>query len=65
MEKLKVGDTVRLINGLTVGETYDEFTFREKMKFENEKVVEEMANYSCRIGIYYYPFSIIERVEPC
>lgn len=63
-EKFKVGDTVRLITGLVVGEMYDGYTFFEGMKF-TEGIVGEVTDISCLIGIFYYPFSILERVDPC
>lgn len=65
MEKLKVGDTVRLKEGLVVGEVYDKYEMLRGMNFSGTKTILEVTEFSCLIGIFYYPFSIIERVEPC
>lgn len=65
MEKLKVGDTVRLKEGLVVGKTYDHLELLESMVFTTPKQVLSVRTFSYLIGMYYYPFSIIERVESC
>lgn len=65
MEKLKVGDTVRLKEGLVVGEVYDKYEMFRGMNFSGTETILEVTHVSYLIGIFYYPFSIIERVEPC
>lgn len=61
MENLKVGDTVRLKDGLIIGEVYDGFELSEGMLF-NERIIQGVTDISYLIRPYYYPFSIIERV---
>ena len=63
MGKLKVGDTVRLKEGLVVGEVYDKYEMLRGMNFTGTKTISEMTDISCLIGIFYYPFSILERAE--
>lgn len=64
-QNFKKGDNVRLIDGLEVGKKYDGFTIMESMPFKGEAAITEVTDISCLIGCFYYPFSILERVEPC
>jgi len=65
MEKLKVGDTVRLKEGLSSENPYGCLYFYEWMRFEGERQIDTIMEKtdSCRIGMYYYSFEMLERVS--
>jgi len=56
MEKLKVGDTVRLKEGLSSQALYGCMYFYEWMRFEGKRQIDAIMEKtdSCKIGIYYY-----------
>lgn len=61
-KKFETGNNVRLIKGLEPYQKYDGVIMRESMFFAGAKRIEECMNLTCRIGIYYYPYSALERV---
>ena len=46
MEKLKVGDTVRLKEGLVVGEVYDKYEMFRGMNFSGTETILEVTHVS-------------------
>lgn len=60
--QFQTGNNVRLIKGLEPHQKYDGVIMRESMFFAGAKRIEEFRNLTCRIGIYYYPYSVLERV---
>ena len=68
MNKFKVGDKVKLRDGLEVGEDYGEITFLRDMKDLQGKEltidrISRQGNYILKEGRFYYSEEMLEKID--